>query len=92
MLWSDIVGSRTTHSTPVTPAKISGDAGARAVAWIFNAVLLTIMASGFAISAAGYCVAAWSAAPDLFIGRTELARTPFEGATLNQKDGHAEPR
>jgi dolichol kinase len=84
MLWSDTIGSRTTHSTPIKPRKTSEGAAARAIAWILNAVLLTVVASGFAISAAGYSVAMWSATYDLLVGRTERA--------LNQKDGHAEPR
>jgi hypothetical protein len=47
-------------------------------------VLVTFMASGFAISATGYSVAMWSAMYDLYIGRTERA--------LIQKAGHVEPR
>jgi len=38
----------------------TGRAAAGVVAWMLNAVLLTIMASGFALSAVAYSVAAWN--------------------------------
>jgi hypothetical protein len=38
----------------------TGRAAAGAVAWMLNAVLLTIMASGFALSVVAYSVAAWN--------------------------------
>jgi hypothetical protein len=84
MLWSDTIGSRSTHSAAFKATKTSEGAAAHAIAWIFNVVLVTVMASGFAISATGYSVAMWSATYDLFIGRTERA--------LIQKAGHVEPR
>ena len=84
MLWSDTIGSPSTHSAPFKATKTSEGAAAHAIAWIVNAVLVTFMASGFAISATGYSVAMWSAMYDLYIGRTERA--------LIQKAGHVEPR
>jgi hypothetical protein len=83
-----------THSTPAVRVKGPTGGVACAVAWILNAVLLTIVATGFAISTAAYSVATLSAMHDLFVGRGErLAEVvPLEGASRDWIHAHAEPR
>jgi hypothetical protein len=93
MVWDDMIGSCTTHSRPLTRARKSGGGVAAAVAWILNAALLSIMAGGFAISAAAYSVAVWTAMHDLLVGAADQpGAAPFEAAALNQMYGDAESR
>jgi hypothetical protein len=47
----------TTHSTSTQISVRAAALGA--VVWVFNAVLLTIMGSGFALAVVAYSVAAW---------------------------------